>query len=54
MRYSLYFRRSEPRGPLVPGELRVGALRVFYEALPEGGTVVRVLAVGKSSAGSRG
>jgi mRNA-degrading endonuclease RelE of RelBE toxin-antitoxin system len=33
--------------PLAPWELRVGALRVFYEVLADDPTVVRVLAVGK-------
>ena len=33
--------------PLAPWELRVGALRVFYEVLSQDPEVVRVLAVGK-------
>jgi mRNA-degrading endonuclease RelE of RelBE toxin-antitoxin system len=33
--------------PLAPWELRVGALRVFYEVVSEDSRVVRVLAVGK-------
>jgi len=33
--------------PLAPWELRVGALRVFYEATPDEPDTVLVLAVGK-------
>ncbi|TMB40227.1 MAG: type II toxin-antitoxin system RelE/ParE family toxin [Deltaproteobacteria bacterium] len=33
--------------PLAPWELRVGALRVFYEVVSDDPEVVRVLAVGK-------
>jgi mRNA-degrading endonuclease RelE of RelBE toxin-antitoxin system len=33
--------------PVAPWELRLGALRVFYEVRPEAPNVVRVLAIGK-------
>lgn len=33
--------------PVAPWELRVGALRVFYEVAPDEPDVVRILAVGK-------
>jgi mRNA-degrading endonuclease RelE of RelBE toxin-antitoxin system len=33
--------------PVAPWELRVGALRVFYEVVPEAPRMVRVLAIGK-------
>jgi len=35
--------------PLAPWELRVGALRVFYEVVPSAASVVRVLAVGRKA-----
>ncbi len=33
--------------PVAPWELRIGTLRVFYEVVPGGSGVVRIMAVGK-------
>ena len=35
--------------PIAPWELRIGALRVFYEVVPHEGGAVRILAIGKKT-----
>ncbi len=35
--------------PIAPWELRIGALRVFYEVAPHEGGAVRILAIGKKT-----